>query len=63
MDDDDDDDKQEDEKWFRVVEEGKNYSSDRKMRRDTVSWKTILRISYSLLVKYIIINIKCLFAI
>ena len=62
--DDDNDKEEEKEKWFRVVEEGKkNYSSERKMRRDTMSWKTILRIAYRLLVKYIIINIKCLFAI
>ena len=60
--DEDDDKEEEKEKWFRVVEEGKYYSSDRKMRRDTMSWKTILRITYRLLVKYII-NIKCLFAI
>lgn len=60
--DEDDDKEEEKEKWFRVVEEGKYYSSDRKMRRDTMSWKTILRIAYRLLVKYII-NIKCLFAI
>lgn len=60
---DDDDDKEEEKKWFRDVEEGKYYSSDRKIRRDTVSWKTILRIAYRLLVKYIVINIKSLFAI
>ena len=60
---DDDNDKEEEKKWFRVVEEGKYYSSERKMRRDTMSWKTILRIAYRLLVKYIIINIKCPFAI
>ena len=61
--DDDNDKEEEKEKWFRVVEEGKCYSSERKMRRDTMSWKTILRIAYRLLVKYIIINIKCPFAI
>ena len=61
--DDDNDKEEEKEKWFRVVEEGKYYSSERKMRRDTMSWKTILRIAYRLLVKYIIINIKCPFAI
>lgn len=60
--DEDDDKEEEKEKWFRVVEEGKYYSSDRKMRRDTMSWETILRIAYRLLVKYII-NIQCLFAI
>ena len=52
---------EEKEKCSRVVEEGKYYSSERKMRRDTMSWKTILRIAYRLLVKYIII--KCPFAI
>ena len=33
--DDDNDKEEEKEKWFRVVEEGKkNYSSERKMRRE-----------------------------